>query len=90
MVANPIAKASIENLSGASKMAASVYSSVDHTFDPVPRGIHVNVDGTAVVRLEDDTADRSLILKAGQTYWYRVKTIRNAGTTAGMGIFGIY
>lgn len=90
MVANPISKNSIAAIGGASSMLAADYSSGDHTFTTVPRGIHVNVGGTAVVRLEDDTADRTLVLNAGQLYPYRVKIIRNSGTTAGMGIFGIY
>lgn len=90
MVANPISKGSIENVSGASKMVAADYSSADYTFATVPRGIHVNTGGTAVVRLEEDSADRTLVLNGGQTYVYRVKIIRNSGTTASMGIFGIY
>lgn len=90
MAANPISKNSVASLGGASSMVAADYSSGDHTFAVVPRGIHVNAAGTAVVRLEDDTADRSLVLNAGQLYPYRVHIVRNSGTTASMGIFGIY
>lgn len=90
MVANPIAKGTIQELGGISRMVAIDYSSADVTLAMVARAIHVNADGTAVVRLEDDSADATLILKAGQVYPYRVKIVRNNGTTANMGLKACY
>ncbi|KAA3527061.1 hypothetical protein GOZ96_04805 [Agrobacterium vitis] len=92
MAANPIATSSVENLSGASSMVDADYSSADYTFPVIPRAIHVNAAGTAVVTLEGEISSvtHALVLNAGQTYPYRVKTIKNSGTTAGMGIRGIY
>lgn len=90
MVANPIAKGSTAALGGISSMVAIDYSAGDAALAVVPRAIHVNVDGTAVVRLEDASADSTLVLNAGQVYPYRVKIVRNSGTTASMGIYACY
>ena len=90
MTANPIGKNTVENLSGAGKTEVADYSAGDHNFSVTTRGIHVNVDGTAVVVFEGDgTSTRSLVLLAGAVYPYRIKTIKNSGTTAGMGITGL-
>lgn len=89
MTANPIGKNTVENLSGASKTELADYSSADHDFSVTTRAIHVNVDGTAVVVFEGDSTTRSLVLVGGMTYPYRLKTIKNSGTTAGMGILGL-
>ena len=90
MVANPIAKGTIQELGGISRMVAIDYSSADATLSVIPRAIHVNTNGTAVVRLEDDSSDVTLILNAGQVYPYRVRIVRNSGTTAGMGLKACY
>lgn len=90
MAANPIAKGSIQELGGISSMVAIDYSVSDATLAVIPRSIHVNADGTAVVRLEDDSADVTLVLNAGQFYPYRVKIVRNSGTTASMGLKACY
>lgn len=90
MAANPVAKGSIQELGGISSMVAIDYSAGDATLAVIPRAIHVNVAGTAVVRLEDATADSTLVLNAGQVYPYRVKIVRNSGTTASMGIYACY
>ncbi|PZU22217.1 MAG: hypothetical protein DI589_12090 [Shinella sp.] len=90
MTANPIGKNTVENLSGASKTELADYSSADYNFTVTTRAIHVNVDGTASVVFEGDGATaRSLVLVGGVTYPYRLKTIKNSGTTAGMGILGL-
>lgn len=90
MVANPISKSSIENLSGGASTVLADYSAGDYTFAVVPRGIHVNVGGAAVVRFENDSSDRTVVLNGGFDYAHRIKIIRNSGTTAGMGILGLY
>ena len=76
---------------GVDRLTAAInYSAGDATLAVIPRAIHVNVDGTAVVRLEDAAADSTLVLNAGQVYPYRVKIVRNSGTTASMGIYACY
>ena len=89
MVANPTSKSSVENLSGSGKTELADYSGGNFNFATVPRGIHVNVDGTLVVRFEGDSSDRSLVLFGGQYYPYRIKSITQSGSTAGMGIIGL-
>lgn len=90
MVANPIAKGTIQELGGISSMVAIDYSAGDATLAVIPRAIHVNVAGTAVVRFEDDSSDSTIILNAGQMYPYRIEIVRNVGTTANMGIKACY
>lgn len=90
MAANPIAKNSIASIGGFDNLVAIDYSAGDATLAVIPRGIHVNVDGTATVRLENGSADVALVLNAGQVYPYRIKIVRNTGTTVGMGIFAGY
>lgn len=90
MVANPIARGTIQELGGISKVVAVDYSVSDVTLAVVPRAIHVNAAGTAIVRFEDDSTDSTIVLNAGQMYPYRIKIVRNSGTTASMGIKALY
>lgn len=40
--------------------------------------------------MEDDAADVTLFLNAGQIYPYRIKIVRQSGTTASMGLYAGY
>lgn len=90
MVANPIARGSVQALSGISSFVAINYSVSDVTLATVCRGIVCSTSGTLVCRMEDDAADVTLFLNAGQIYPYRIKIVRNSGTTASMGLYAGY
>lgn len=86
MVANPISKTSIEYISGLTRSVAVDYSGGDVTLAVVSRSLSCNVAGTVVLRMANDTADITRYMLAGVDYPWAVKTVKNAGTTAGMGI----
>lgn len=91
MVANKISKASTAALVGVSKMVAIDYSGGDVVLSEVSRGLGVNVDGTVVLTLEDaPTVSVTRVVLAGMDYAWRVHTIKNAGTTAGLGLTALY
>jgi hypothetical protein len=90
MVANPISRGSTQALTGFSSLIAVDYSSTDVTLTTVCRGVVCSTAGTLVCRLEDDSADVTLYLNAGQPYPYRIKIVRHTGTTASMGLYAGY
>jgi len=90
MVANPISRSSTQALTGFSSFVAVNYSGGDVTLTTVCRGVVCSTSGTLVCRMEDDSADVTLYLNAGQPYPYRIKIVRNSGTTASMGLYAGY
>lgn len=91
MVANSISRDSIRVLAGISRMVAVDYSAGDVALAEVSRALSCNVDGTVVMTLEDAPATSiTRVMIAGQDYAWRVHTIKNSGTTAGMGIHALY
>lgn len=86
MVANPVSRTSIQYISGLTKSVAVDYSSGDATLAVISRSLSCNVAGTVVLRMADDTVDITRYMQAGIDYPWAVKVVRNAGTTAGMGL----
>ena len=90
MVANPVARNSIEFLAGIRDMVAVDYSGGDATLAKVSRTLSCNVAGTVVMRLEGGSSDVTRVMQAGVDYAWNVKIVRNSGTTASMGIYAGY
>jgi hypothetical protein len=91
MVANVKSKSSIESLAGISSMVAVDYSGGDVVLARISRTLSCNVSGTVVLIMEDDGSTTSTrFMNAGQDYPWRVKTVKNSGTTVGMGIYAGY
>jgi hypothetical protein len=90
MVANPIARGSVQSLGGLTSFVALDYSAADVTLARIPRSIVCSTSGTLVCRMVDDTADVTLFLNAGQVYPYQVSIVRKTGTTASMGLYAGY
>jgi hypothetical protein len=86
MVANPVSKNSIQYIAGLTRSVAVDYSSADVNLTVVSRSLSCNVAGTVVLRMADDTADITRYMLAGVDYPWAVKTVKNVGTTVGMGI----
>jgi hypothetical protein len=86
MVANPVSKNSIQYIAGLTRSVAVDYSGGDVNLAVVSRSLSCNVAGTVVLRMADDTADITRYMLAGVDYPWAVKTVKNAGTTVGMGI----
>ena len=91
MVANRTSKNNVAVLAGTSRQVAIDYSGGDVVLAEVSRGLGANVDGTVAMTLEDDrttVVTRTVI--AGMDYAWRVHTIKNSGTTPGLGLFALY
>lgn len=86
MVANSISRSSIQYQSGLTSDIAVDYSGGDVNLAKVCRSLSCNVAGTVVLRFADDAVDVTRYMLAGVDYAWAIKTIRNVGTTAGMGI----
>jgi len=90
MVANPIARGSVQSLGGVTSFVAIDYSGADVTLTRIPRGIVCSTAGTLVCRMADDTTDTTLFLNAGQIYPYAISIVRKIGTTSSMGLYAGY
>ena len=89
MVANTKSRSSVENLANLSGMVAVDYSGGDAVLASVSRSLSCNVSGTVALIMEDGTEPSRLML-AGIDYAWRVKTVKQTGTTVGMGIYAGY
>lgn len=91
MVANRTSKNNVAVLAGTSRQVVIDYSGGDAVLAEVSRGLGVNVDGTVAMTLEDaPTTVVTRTVVAGMDYAWRVHTIKNSGTTAGLGLYALY
>lgn len=91
MVANKIARSSVEYLSGLTSMVAVDYAT-DVAISPPSRSLSCNVAGTVVLKMVGDSGYVTRYMNAGVDYAWSVIVVRSVanGTTTGMGIVAGY